>query len=81
MIVENLVQAISRDLMAHSMQELAASGVYQPTLTVHDELVAEGHPLLGSVGDFVDHCTRLPDWATGLPVEADGWSGVRYAKK
>lgn len=80
MIVENLVQAISRDIMAHAMQVLAAGDVYQPILTVHDELVAEAHPLLGSVLGFVTAVSDLPDWADGCPIEADGWCGVRYRK-
>lgn len=80
MIVENLVQAISRDIMARAMQTLAESGIYQPILTVHDELVAEADPLVGSVEDFVALVTRLPDWAVGCPIDADGHSGLRYKK-
>ena len=80
MIVENLVQAISRDVMAHAMQTLAASGIYQPILTVHDELVAEASPLSGDVSDFVALVTRLPEWGQGCPIEAEGWTGVRYRK-
>lgn len=80
MIVENLVQAISRDIMAHAMQTLAATDVYQPILTVHDELVAEAHPVLGDDATFLSLVTSLPEWAEGCPIEAEGWSGVRYHK-
>jgi DNA polymerase len=80
MIVENLVQAISRDIMAHAMQVLAAGDIYQPILTVHDELVAEAHPVLGSVQNFVTAVSGLPDWGAGIPIEAEGWTGVRYRK-
>ncbi len=80
MIVENLVQAISRDVMAHAMQTLHHSGIYQPILTVHDELVAEATPVLGDLSDFLSLVTDLPEWATGCPVDADGWVGPRYRK-
>jgi DNA polymerase len=80
MIVENLVQAISRDIMASALQRLEASGVYAPVLTVHDELVAEGHPAIGDVDSFVKLVATLPDWAEGLPLEAEGWADIRYHK-
>jgi DNA polymerase len=80
MIVENLVQAISRDIMAAAMVRLEATGIYKPVLTVHDELVAEAHPAVGDVASFVQLVAALPDWADGCPIEAEGWCDVRYHK-
>lgn len=77
---ENLVQAIARDLMAHSMQTLVASDVYDLLLTVHDEVVAEADPRVGSLGDFTALITVTPRWADGCPVAADAWTGPRYKK-
>jgi DNA polymerase len=79
-IVENLVQAIARDVMADAMLRVAQSGVYQLVLSVHDELVAEAHPAWGSVQDFLDLLTTLPTWAKGCPIAAEGWQGFRYRK-
>ena len=80
MIVENIVQAISRDLMAEGMLRAEATGIYLITLTVHDELVAEALLGLGSVHEFEQLMAALPDWAEGCPVGAEGWRGPRYRK-
>lgn len=80
MIVENLVQAISRDIMAAAMVRLENTGIYEPVLTVHDELVAEAHPAIGDVDQFVQLVATIPSWAEGCPIEAEGWSDVRYHK-
>ena len=80
-LTENIVQGLSRDIMAAAMLRLDATGVYHPILTVHDEVIAEVSPGDGSVEDFENQLTILPDWAEGFPVEADGgWRGQRYRK-
>lgn len=79
-MVHNCTQAVARDFMAHAMQTLQASGVYQPILTVHDELVAEAHPVVGSVENFVALVSVLPHWGASCPIEAEGWTGARYRK-
>ena len=80
MLVENLVQAIARDLMAEALLRCENSGVYTPVLSVHDEMIAEADPALGDVKEFEALMAACPKWARGCPVEAEGWSGVRYRK-
>ena len=80
MLVENITQAVARDIMAEAIERVEASGVYAPLLTVHDELIAEAHPAIGNIDEFVALISQVPEWADGLPVEAEGWSGVRYHK-
>ncbi len=78
-IVENIVQAIARDLMADAMLRAGQYG-YLVVLTVHDELIAEALIGHGSVHEFEQIMARNPDWAEGCPVLAEGWSGFRYKK-
>ncbi len=80
-LVENVVQAIARDLMAEAMLRIAKKGPWELALSVHDELVAERD--LSSKATNRDFCrlmAEVPDWAQGLPVAVAGWEGMRYRK-
>jgi DNA polymerase bacteriophage-type len=78
MLVENMTQAVARDLMADAMLRIEQSGVYRPVLSVHDELIAEAER--GSVRKFETLMAANPRWARGLPIVAEGWVGERYHK-
>lgn len=77
--VENIVQATSRDLLAHSLQTIEAAG-HAVVMHVHDEVVVE-EPLDGAgVTDIVALMTDKPTWAQGLPLDADGYTCTTYRK-
>jgi len=78
-IIENIIQAIARDLLAQAMLEAEKAG-YKIVLTVHDELVAEVPEGWGSVEEFNKIITAVPKWAKGCPIDAEGWRGKRYKK-
>jgi DNA polymerase len=79
MLTENIVQAISRDIMVESMYKVEAAD-YPIILTAHDEVVAEVDEGFGSVKEFDDLMAVTPSWAIGCPVACEGWAGVRYRK-
>lgn len=76
---ENATQAVARDIMADALLRVAADGRFQPILTVHDEILAEG-PTDGNSEDFVSLLAQTPRWAAGCPIAAEGWKGDRYRK-
>lgn len=80
LLAENIVQAVSRDLMAGAMIRLDRAG-YGVILTVHDEVVAEVSAKSGlTLEHFTEILSSLPSWAKGLPLTAEGWAGHRYRK-
>jgi DNA polymerase len=77
--VENIVQAVSRDLLKEADLRVEAHG-YQVILDVHDEIVAEAPIGHGSVKEFESLLAATPPWAEGWPIKAEGWRGLRYRK-
>lgn len=80
LLVENIVQAISRDVMAEAMLRLEETNIYKPILTVHDEVIAEAHKDHGNIEEFVALVGQTPQWCPGCPIAAEGWAGTRYRK-
>lgn len=78
-LVENIVQAVARDLLAESFLRIEAAG-FKPVLQVHDEVVAEAPIGFCTLEDYEALMSVLPDWAEGLPLKAEGWIGPRYRK-
>ncbi|KJZ91558.1 MULTISPECIES: DNA polymerase [unclassified Clostridium] len=76
--VENIVQAISRDLLCHSMRNLDEAGL-NIVMHVHDEAVLEV-PLEICVQDVCVLMGQVPPWAQGLLLRADGFECNFYKK-
>lgn len=77
-LVENIVQAVARDLLAEAMLRIEEHG-YEIILTAHDEVVAEREKG-GSMAEFNDLMREVPLWAKGCPIEAEGFIAKRYRK-
>lgn len=76
--VENIIQAIGRDLLTHALVNVERAG-FRTVTHVHDEIVTETNGGL-TVERLSSLMCDLPDWAEGLPVEAAGYTTQRYRK-
>ena len=79
--VENIVQAVSRDVLAYSMQRLRTEK-FKIVMHVHDEVVAEitkinAQEKLDKMCEIMGE--EIP-WAPGLPNRADGYLTDYYKK-
>ena len=78
-LVENIVQAIARDLLTHAMQAVSAAG-FQIVMHVHDEIIIDHPTNAGSVEEICQLMVQTPPWAVGLPLSADGYECEFYRK-
>lgn len=76
--VENIVQAMSRDILAEAMERLEAAG-YDIVMHVHDEAVIEA-PLDAKLEETCQIMSITPDWAKGLILNAAGYECEFYQK-
>ena len=74
--VENIVQAISRDLLCYSMKQLKD---YEICAHVHDEVIVECGMEV-TVEEVCEKMGQVPGWAKGLELRADGYE-TRFYKK
>ena len=75
-LVENITQAISRDILCYAMQTLKHMDI---VAHVHDELIIECEEC-ASLSDVCDQMARTPPWAKGLLLCADGFECSFYQK-
>lgn len=74
--VENIVQATSRDILMYAMQTLRCCSI---VAHVHDEVIIEADPRM-SLSAVCEHMARVPAWAEGLLLRADGYICDFYKK-
>ena len=81
-LTENVVQAIARDLLAHTMLALDKAG-FKIIMHVHDEVIAE-IDRDGTEKVVYDKMVKImsqgPEWAKSLPLNADGYLTDFYKK-
>lgn len=81
-LTENIIQAISRDLLANAIFEVFDLG-YNIVLHVHDEIAAE-IPKDGKeeivLQQMIDAMCTAPEWAANIPLRAAGYITDYYKK-
>lgn len=74
--VENIIQALARDLLMNAMKNLKGARI---EMHVHDELIIEAGPEL-SLEEVCSRMAEVPAWADGLILRADGYETPFYKK-
>ena len=75
--VENIVQAVSRDILAYAMRTLSYCQIVGH---VHDELIIECSPSV-SLDAICEQMGRTPPWLPGIELRADGYECGFYMKQ
>jgi len=80
-LAENITQALCRDLLAYALVTVEDVAGWPIILHVHDEIVTE----VPNTDDYTvskleELMCRLPVWASGFPLAAEGAELFRYAK-
>ena len=80
-LTENIVQAISRDLLGNSMLNLEAND-YHPVCHIHDEVLCEvpEENAQAYYEEMASIMSTPPEWASDLPLRADGYTTPFYLK-
>ena len=78
-LVENVVQALARELLVDAMFRFEARG-FPVVMHCHDEIVVE-HPEI-TVPLVQEIMQERPSWAVdlGVPIAVEAWVGKRYRK-
>ena len=74
--VENIVQAVSRDILCYAMRTLRNCSI---VAHVHDEIIIEADRRM-SLPAVCEQMGRTPPWAKGLLLRADGYECSFYQK-
>ena len=74
--VENIVQAVSRDILAYAMRTLSYCQIVGH---VHDELIIEASQGV-DLQAICEQMGRTPPWLPGIKLRADGYETMFYKK-
>ena len=79
-LVENVVQAVARDCLAHAMLKVAEAG-YRIVCHVHDEIIVDVPETDTEAFEKINRIMGEPaEWAKGLPLRGDGYKTKHYKK-
>ena len=77
--VENTMQGIARDIMMEGMLAGEEAG-YPALASIHDEDLTIRRIGKGNIHELEKAVCKMPRWADGIPLAAEGFRCVRYRK-
>lgn len=91
LFVENVVQAVANDFLRYGKIQIQAE-TYETlakpvgwltiiVLAVHDSIKCEVRKGTLTLKSMIEWMCRLPPWAAGMPLSADGWENERDGKR
>lgn len=78
--VENIVQAVARDILTEAMKRLDQKG-FKIVMTVHDEVVLDVPKDTSSVEEVKHIMNENPSWFKGFPCSSEGYECKFYKKE
>ena len=78
-LVENIVQAIARDVLGMAMMNLRDEG-FNIVMHIHDEIVLEVKNKVSSVDEICEIMCRENPYLKGLNLRAEGFESMYYKK-
>lgn len=80
MMVENIIQAMARDILVYGMLCAEEAG-YKVLMSVHDEIVTEvPDNSVYSAEELCAYACMCEEWAASIPLSAEGYEAKRYRK-
>lgn len=81
-LTENIVQAIARDCLAESIKNLTGED-YRVLFHIHDEIISEvpKNDARFNLENAINLMCKVPEWAEGLPLNAEGFTSDYYKKE
>lgn len=76
-LVENIVQAVARDILCYAMRSLSSCRL---VAHVHDEVIIEAN-MSTSVEEVCREMGKAPPWLPGIELRADGYECQFYMKQ
>lgn len=91
--VENVIQAICRDMMENDKENIIKSGMCDVVLTIYDEIVGEfdedfatrmvgeGKRMKSAAVEWLENKMSTPlEWFPMMPRASEGWTGTEFKK-
>lgn len=72
-LADHVTQRLARDLLAQALVRIENTDPYNVVIHIHDSIAAEVPEGEGDVDEFCQLMSKLPEWASGMPIQVKGY--------